>query len=119
MLSDIFGQAVEAMRHNMRRTTITIIGMAWGIATVVLLLAYGNGFGKAVEAIFSQWGTTTMGAFPGKTSEQTGGSKAGVIVKFNIDDVEHIMEAVPGILRATPDIWKQVPVKNEWHIFTW
>ena len=80
MLKDIFGQAIEAMRHNLRRTMITIIGMAWGIATVVLLLAYGNGFGKAIEAIFSQWGTNLLGAFPGKTSEQVGGSKAGVII---------------------------------------
>lgn len=119
MLRDIFGQAVEAMRHNLRRTTITIVGMAWGIATVVLLLAYGNGFGKAIEAIFSQWGTNIMGTFPGKTSEQTGGSKAGVIVKFHLDDVERIMETVPGVLRATPVMWKQVPVKNDWHIFTW
>ena len=43
MLRDIFGQAMEAMRHNGRRTIITIVGMAWGIATVVLLLAYGAG----------------------------------------------------------------------------
>ena len=39
MLSDIFGQAIEAMQHNRRRTMITVVGMAWGIATVVLLLA--------------------------------------------------------------------------------
>ena len=50
MLTDIFGQAVEAMRRNGRRTLITVIGMAWGIATVVLLLAYGAGFGQAFES---------------------------------------------------------------------
>ena len=54
MLKDIFGQAIEAMRHNGRRTMITIVGMAWGIATVVLLLAYGAGFGQAFENIFAQ-----------------------------------------------------------------
>ena len=42
MLKDIFGQAWEAMVYNRRRTAITMIGMAWGIATVVLLLAYGS-----------------------------------------------------------------------------
>lgn len=45
MLRDLWGQAYEAMVYNRRRTTITIVGMAWGIATVVLLLAYGAGFG--------------------------------------------------------------------------
>ena len=44
MLKDILAQAWEAMLYNRRRTFITTIGMAWGIATVVLLLAYGNGF---------------------------------------------------------------------------
>ena len=65
MLSDIFGQALEAMQHNRRRTLITVIGMAWGIATVVLLLAYGAGFGQAFENIFAQWEQLLLACFPG------------------------------------------------------
>jgi putative ABC transport system permease protein len=61
MTRDIFGQAMEAMRFNGRRTVITVIGMAWGIATVVLLLAFGSGFGRAIETIFAQWGTNMLG----------------------------------------------------------
>ena len=56
MLRDILGQAREAMLYNRRRTAITMIGMAWGIATVVLLLAYGAGFSQAIQNIFAQWG---------------------------------------------------------------
>ncbi len=48
MLRDIWSQAWQAMIYNRRRTAITMIGMAWGIATVVLLLAYGAGFSHAV-----------------------------------------------------------------------
>ena len=83
MLSDIFGQAIEAMKHNSRRTLITVIGMAWGIATVVLLLAYGAGFGQAFENIFAQFGTNMMGVFPGRTSEQAGGD-IGFVGPFRI-----------------------------------
>jgi len=119
MLSDIFGQAIEAMRHNRRRTMITVIGMAWGIATVVLLLAYGAGFGQAFENIFAQWGTNMIGVFPGRTSEQAGGEKAGVQVRLTQEDVERIQETVPGILRVSPTVDKQVPVQNELHSFTW
>ena len=119
MLKDIFGQALEAMRHNGRRTLITIIGMAWGIATVVLLLAYGAGFGRAFETIFAQFGTNMIGVFPGRTSEQAGGAKAGVQVRLQLDDVEHIQETVPGIIHATPILWKNVTVSNELHSFTW
>jgi len=52
MIRDLLGQAVAAMRHDLRKTLLTMAGMSWGIATVVLLLAYGNGFGTAIENIF-------------------------------------------------------------------
>jgi putative ABC transport system permease protein len=119
MLKDIFGQAIEAMRHNGRRTAITIVGMAWGIATVVLLLAYGAGFGQAFENIFAQFGTNMIGVFPGTTSEQAGGAKAGVPVRLQQDDVERIQETVPGILRVSPVMWKTVPVQNDLHSYNW
>jgi putative ABC transport system permease protein len=119
MIKDIFLQAMEAMRFNGRRTAITVVGMAWGIATVVLLLAYGAGFGRAFEAIFAQWGTHMIGVFPGTTSEQAGGTKAGIKVRFKQDDVERVQETVPGILHISPMLWKQVPVQNDLHSFTW
>ena len=120
MLKDILGQAWEAMVFNRRRTTITMIGMAWGIATVVLLLAYGTGFGRAVEAIFAEWGTHTIGVFPGRTSQQAGGDKAGVKVRFTLDDVDRLSASVPGITQISPTANKdQVTVQTELRTFTW
>src|SRR5260370_10714447 len=98
MLSDIFGQALEAMKYNRRRTMITVVGMAWGIATVVLLLAYGAGFGQAFENIFAQWGTNMIGVFPGRTSEQAGRAKARVKGRLTLGDVEPLHGQVAGIL---------------------
>ena len=119
MLKDILGQAWEAMVYNRRRTAITMIGMAWGIATVVLLLAYGAGFSRAIEAIFAQWGTNTIGVFPGRTSEQAGGDKAGVKVRFTLDDVDRVANAVPGIIHISPVVYKDVTVQNDLHTYTW
>ncbi len=120
MLRDIFGQAFGAMRHNIRRTTITIIGMAWGIATVVLLLAYGTGFANAFEAIFAQWGTNLIGIFPGRTSEQAGGDKAGVQVRLTHEDVDRIAANVPGIIQVVPYYEKDdVTISNDIHTFSW
>src|SRR5579883_989966 len=119
MLRDLWKQAYEAMVFNRRRTFITMVGMAWGIATVVLLLAYGAGFGRAIEAIFAQWGTQLIGVFPGRTSEQVGGSKAGVQVRFTQDDVERLRQTVPGMKDITPMLSKDVPVANELHTYTW
>jgi putative ABC transport system permease protein len=119
VLKDILGQAWEAMLYNRRRTAITMVGMAWGIATVVLLLAYGAGFSHAIEAIFAEWGTNTIGFFPGRTSEQAGGDKAGVWVRFTLDDVDRVSNAIPGITYISPFVEKDVPVQNDLHLYTW
>ncbi len=119
MLGELLKQAYEAMIYNRRRTMITMVGMAWGIATVVILLAYGAGFQRAIEAIFAQWGTHLIGIFPGRTSEQVGGSKAGVVVRLTQDDVDRLYNSVPGLLRVTPELSKDVPVQNELHTYTW
>ena len=54
------------MRHNRRRTALTMLGMAWGIATVVMLLAYGDGFGHACANIFAIFGTKLVIVVPEK-----------------------------------------------------
>jgi putative ABC transport system permease protein len=119
MFKDILNQAWQAMLYNRRRTAITMVGMAWGVATVVLLLAYGAGFSHAIEAIFEQFGTHTIGVFPGRTSQQAGGDKAGVKVRFTLDDVDRAIAAVPGIGIISPAAYIDVPIQNDLHTFTW
>jgi putative ABC transport system permease protein len=113
MMRDLFFQAYSAMRHNARRTALTMLGMAWGIATVVLLLAYGEGFGRAIDNIFANFGAKVIGIFPGRTSMQAGGSKAGTEVKLELDDVDRIANAVPVIKRISPEVAKEAIVSND------
>src|SRR5208282_2706624 len=115
---DLLRQAVSAMRHDLRRTLLTMAGMAWGIATVVLLLSYGNGFGKAIEAIFKSFGATAVGIFPGRTSQQAGGNKAGVQIRFTNDDVELLRNNVPLSRHVVRESDKQSTVQNDNRSFT-
>jgi putative ABC transport system permease protein len=101
MKRDLFIQAYDAMRHDLRKTLLTMLGMAWGIATVVLLLAYGDGFGRAIQAIWDNYGSAEVGIFPGRTSQQAGGSKAGVAIRFTEDDVELIRNTDPLVRRIS------------------
>jgi putative ABC transport system permease protein len=119
MLKDILAQAWEAMLYNRRRTAITMIGMAWGIATVILLLAYGNGFSNALETIFAEWGTNTIGFFPGRSTQQAGGDKAGVQVRLTLDDVDRITAVLPEITHITPAEYQTATVQNDLHTYTW
>jgi putative ABC transport system permease protein len=95
MKRDLLQQAYGAMRHDLRKTLLTMAGMAWGIATVVLLLAYGDGFGTAIENIFKAFGANAVGIFPGRTSQQAGGNKAGMAIRFTDDDVELMRNVLP------------------------
>jgi putative ABC transport system permease protein len=115
---DLIQQAVAAMRHDLRRTLLTMAGMAWGIATVVLLLAYGNGFGTAIHNIFQAFGATAVGVFPGRTSLQAGGNKAGVEVRFTNDDVELLRNNIPLCRHVARMLQKDSTVQNENRSFT-
>jgi putative ABC transport system permease protein len=120
MTRDLLREAYGAMQHNRRRTTLTMLGMAWGIATVVILLAFGSGFEHAINLIFSSWGTDVIGAFPGRTSLQSGGSKAGSEVKLRIADVDYIRNEVPMIKGVTPIFDKRngVTIQHDERAFT-
>jgi putative ABC transport system permease protein len=118
MYRDLLRQAYSAMRHDLRRTVLTMAGMAWGIATVVLLLSYGNGFGKAIETIFQSFGATAVGVFPGRTSQQAGGNKAGVQVRFTNDDIELMRNNIPLCKHVVRELDKQSNVQNDNRAFS-
>jgi putative ABC transport system permease protein len=113
MFKDLLREAYDAMRHNRRRTALTMLGMAWGIATVVILLAYGNGFGVACANIFANFGTKLMVLVPGRSSMQAGGQKAGVPLRFTLDDVELLTSNVPQIMHISPNVFKQSHIQYE------
>ena len=118
MFRDLLQEAYGAMRHNRRRTALTMLGMAWGIATVVMLLSYGNGFGEACTNIFANFGTKLMILVPGRTSMQAGGQKAGMQVRFTIDDVDALTTNLPQITHISPEVAKQCNIQFDTRTFT-
>ncbi len=118
MFRDLFQEAYGAMRHNRRRTALTMLGMAWGIATVVMLLAYGDGFGRACANIFANFGTKLMILVPGRTSMQAGGQKAGAQVRFTMDDIDTLTTNLPQITHITPEVSKDCNIQFDTRTFT-
>jgi len=119
MTRDLLKEAFNAMQHNRRRTALTMLGMAWGIATVVILLAFGSGFERAIGVIFSSWGTDVIGAFPGRTSLQVGGAKAGSEIRLQLADVDYVRNEVPMVKGVTPIFDKRnVTIQHDTRTFT-
>lgn len=107
MITALATQAYDALRHNRRRTLLTMLGMAWGIATVVLLLAYGTGFERGLWAAFRSFGTNLVFIFPGRTELQAGGTKAGTQVRLTVNDLDYIRAEVPLLKHVSPEVSKQ------------
>src|SRR5215469_7041032 len=118
IIRDLLQEAYTAMRHNRRRTALTMLGMAWGIATVVMLLAYGDGFGQACANIFANFGTKLVIVVPGRTSMQAGGQKSGEAIKFTQDDIETLSTNLPQITHITPEVGKDMNVQYDTRDFS-
>ncbi len=107
MITALATQAYNALRHNRRPSLLTMLGMAWGIATVVLLLAYGTGFERGLWAAFRSFGTNLVFIFPGRTELQAGGTKAGTQVRLTVNDLDYIRAEVPLLKHVSPEVSKQ------------
>ena len=110
MILDLASQAYNALRHNRRRSLLTMLGMAWGIATVVLLLAYGSGFERGLWSAFRSFGTNLVFIFPGRTELQAGGTKAGTEIRLTVNDLDYIRAEVPLLKRVSPETSKNCVV---------
>jgi len=118
MIRDLLQESYNAMRHDRRRTALTMLGMAWGIATVVMLLAYGDGFGRACANIFANFGTKLFIVVPGRSTMQAGGQKAGAEVRITLDDVDLLTTNIPQITHITPSCDKQSTVQYDTRSYT-
>jgi putative ABC transport system permease protein len=95
MVKDLLAQAWDALKRNPTRSFLTMLGIGWGIVTVTLLISYGNGFRFVLVQGFEAFGKSAVIAWPGQTSEQAGGERAGKRIRFEAADVEVVRQEAP------------------------
>jgi putative ABC transport system permease protein len=95
MLTEIIREAWTALRRNYTRSLLTMLGIVWGIATVTLLIAYGNSFRNILVSGFDAFGKSVVICWAQQTSEQPGGQRAGKKVVFEEADVAMVKETAP------------------------
>jgi len=109
VLKEIFLQSWDALRRNPTRSMLTMLGIVWGIAAVTLLMAYGAGFREILSGAFYAFGRSAVVGWPGQTSLQAGGERAGKRVRLEKEDLEFIKQdatlesGVPGIRAPAAD----------------
>jgi putative ABC transport system permease protein len=113
MFVDIFKEAWAALGRNRVRSILTMTGIAWGIVAVTLLLSYGAGFRGVLMYTFEVFGKGAVICWPGTTSEQAGGERAGKAVRFEKEDSEWVKAQSPLVKRVTLETVKFLGISHE------
>jgi putative ABC transport system permease protein len=103
-LVDAFTTALGSLAEHKLRTTLTMLGMMFGVGAVIAMLSIGAGAEKRALALIDRLGTRNV-VVRGKTFKQ---EELEEIRKKSIGlsprDVEAIEEAVPGVSFAAPEL---------------
>ena len=110
-LKELISQSWQALMRNRLRSVLTMLGIVWGLVSVVILLAYGQGLGGSVLHAFMNMGDNVIVIFPGQTSMQAGGERAGKKIKFQYEDVAAIREEVPIVRAVSGEVNRNLPFK--------
>src|SRR5277367_32158 len=102
-LAEIIRQSLDSLLRNRLRSGLTMLGIIWGLVTVVLLLSYGKSLGEGVLNGFLGLGNNVIMVWGGQTSMQVGGERSGKRVKFLDGDAEAVREEVPFLKAVSPE----------------
>jgi putative ABC transport system permease protein len=103
-LSELLGQVLGSLLRNKLRSFLTMAGIAWGIASIVLIVAMGDGFKEGQRNNMKGFGMNLVILFPGRTELQAGGQRAGRRIRFNYSDVENIRREAYLVRLVTPEL---------------
>jgi putative ABC transport system permease protein len=110
LFREVVAQAFSSLIAHRFRAALTMLGISWGIVTVVLLMAYGTGFQRAImygfRNAFSE-GTVLVGG--GQTSIQAGGERSGRRIFLKQDDVE-AMKDLGALKFVSPEYMESLPI---------
>jgi putative ABC transport system permease protein len=110
MLKEVLIQAWDALRRNRMRSVLTMLGIVWGIMAVAVLMAYGNGFRAALVRGFDAFGRSAVVAWPGQTSEQAGGERAGRPIRLEKADLDAVLAEATLVKQASLETVRWLPI---------
>jgi putative ABC transport system permease protein len=102
--SELFSQVSESLLRNKLRTFLTMAGIAWGIASIVLVVAMGDSFKAGQENSMKTLGQDIVIMFAGRTELQAGGERAGRRIRLNYSDVENIRRECPMVKQVAAEL---------------
>jgi putative ABC transport system permease protein len=111
MLLEIVKRVVVNLLAYRKRSVMTLLGITWGIASFILLMAYGDGFQRAMLLGLSYFGDNVVVVWNGQTSMQAGGSRAGRVIQTQPEDVDAIRQRCTLVKRVSPEVFNDMQLR--------
>src|ERR1044071_91653 len=113
MWTELLKEFFHDLKIHRVRASLTLVAIAWGTISVVLLLSFGEGLGDRLLNGEMNAGNRIMIVFPGQTGLTFEGLPKGRRVRLVEDDVDLVRESIPGIETASPQSRAVVPLACE------
>jgi putative ABC transport system permease protein len=103
---NILPQVLDNLRANKMRSFLTMFGIMWGIISIVILSALGEGFQRGNETVLRELGRNILIIRNGRTRLQAGGERAGRPIRIEFEDVLALKRDSKLLQDVTPEIMK-------------
>lgn len=113
---DLLRDTIQTLNAHKLRTGLTMFGLAWGIVSITLMTAAGDGLREGQARMQKQFGENLLLIFPGRTSMQAGGERAGRPVRWTIYDHELIAPDCPSCEYILPELTRgAVAIRSDYN----
>src|SRR5258706_6767801 len=109
---DLLRDQLAPLGAHKRRTMLTMFGIAWGIISITVMVAAGEGLGVGIQKNQETFGKDVMIVFAGRTSMQAGGTRSGRRVRWGEDDYLQIVKGAPACKYVMPELGNDVQVHS-------
>jgi len=107
-------QSIENLRTNKLRSFLTMFGIMWGVISIVILSALGEGFQRGNQKVLEELGKNVVIIRNGRTSTQVGGQRAGRVIRLSIEDV-YALRHSSLIEHVSPELARTVSAKSAYN----
>ena len=101
---DLLRQTWSNLAANRLRSFLTMFGIMWGVISIVLLSAVGEGFQRGNQYVLEDLGKNIVIIRGGRTAMQAGGARAGRIVQLDIEDVRLLKSQSTLLAEVSPEL---------------